>query len=420
MKMLTALEALESFGDTSALENVSKYWDESMSVYPKDGLFFLEEEFWRKQMEFLGPGPEWIEPLRRAAKAIAADQAMSQMAWHCYWRMFVGNPPLYVINWPEPQALGEQDKGLFYVFQGMNFWPLAQKYHDKYGIPHNIRWDTCHDFVGSCMKIYQDGHDGRPGLNQNQMWWSRLYTYTPLFRLGRLNFVIEPLHKQLNVYKNTKTGAVVAFPDPGIVFTADGYRLRDTENAPGNWTSVLEEVDGKLKGNPFSPKGYAMKQVTELDLSEWKLILKDGDPCLSMHIPAGGGMTPAKCLDSFKKAREFFATYFGDTPAKAIVCSSWIFNNQLQEILPSDANLVTFQREHYLFPCLSDADEGLWFVFLHNGKFDLTKVPRNTSLQKSIASFLDQGNRWRCGCSFYLMDDIEKFGTQPYISHPFL
>ncbi|MDD4098900.1 MAG: acyltransferase domain-containing protein [Lentisphaeria bacterium] len=415
--MLSAAEVLRRIGDLTALDNVSRLWDESMAQYPaKQPLFFLKEDFWQPLMAPMGLGPEWTAPLRRTAAAVAASPALSQLAWHGYWRLFQPTTYIAISGWPEPAELGEQNKGLFYVLLAMAMWPLAQKYWDALGIPEKVRQDTGHGFVGACLRIYQEGHDGRPGINQNQLWWSNLYTRTSLFRLERMQYILEPLHKAVRVYRHRHTRQVVAFPEPGLTFTADGYRFANPDDYAGRptWTSILEQDGRTIRGNPFSPRGFASSNVLELPAPDWELVLQDGDECLSMHIPRGGGMTPEKCLESFRRGRAFYAEYFPARPAKAIVCSSWIFGNQLQDILPATANLVQLQREVFLFPSASSQHDGLWFIFLHNGPFDLASVPRQTSLQRSVAEYLDQGHRWRAGHMFLLLEDLDRFGQQTY------
>ncbi|NLZ63049.1 MAG: hypothetical protein GX902_04505, partial [Lentisphaerae bacterium] len=41
--------------------------------------------------------------------------------------------------------------------------------------------------------------------------------------------------------------------------------------------------------------------------------------------------------------------------------------------------------------------------------------PRETTLQKKILDYLQQGKRWRCGGMFILLDDIDQFGKQIYL-----
>jgi len=56
--------------------------------------------------------------------------------------------------------------------------------------------------------------------------------------------------------------------------------------------------------------------------------------------------------------------YLADRPVAALVCCSWMFNTQLERILPPSANLVRYLRDLYLFPLPPSDTGGLWFLFL--------------------------------------------------------
>ena len=91
----------------------------------------------------------------------------------------------------------------------------------------------------------------------------------------------------------------------------------------------------------------------------------------------------------------------------AIVCSSWIFNPNLPEILPPESNLVRLLKRVHPIPCASTKTDGLWFIFLHEGAFELLKAPRKTSLQKAVTRYIENGGRWRIGGMFLPLDEIE-------------
>ena len=119
---------------------------------------------------------------------------------------------------------------------------------------------------------------------------------------------------------------------------------------------------------------HGVNQTAHLPLAEWEPALQPGDSVLDMDIPAGGGMTPEACRHSLSAARDFFAERFPETKPKAVVCGSWLFNTQLEEVLGPEANLVKFQRELYLYPVPSSGQDGLWFIFLQAAEGGLRPV----------------------------------------------
>ena len=85
--------------------------------------------------------------------------------------------------------------------------------------------------------------------------------------------------------------------------------------------------------------------------AEYDLILGHGMPVLDMHIPSGGGMTSEESERSFRLAKQFFTEHSGsDNMPAAIVCSSWIFNPNLPEILPPESNLVRLLKRVHPIP----------------------------------------------------------------------
>ena len=137
---------------------------------------------------------------------------------------------------------------------------------------------------------------------------------------------------------------------------------------------------------------------------------------LQLHIPFGGSMTLDACRESIQRAKRFFEEHFPDEPAVAITCGSWIFSPQLEDCLPETSNLIAFQRELFLVPSAAHGADGLWFVFLRRGLPDFNTWPRDTSVQRAILEYLEEGHVWGSGRMLFLLDDASRFGQQVYRS----
>ena len=124
--------------------------------------------------------------------------------------------------------------------------------------------------------------------------------------------------------------------------------------------------------------------------------LKRGDPAIGLHIPDGGPLTPEVCLESFRSAREFFATHFDAEYADAVVtCTSWLMDEQLCDYLAPDSNIVQFQRRFELVPGARDSDASAFhFVFGRTPEDIDTLVPR-TTLEEAILRHVRNGGHWR-------------------------
>ncbi|HEV8064460.1 MAG TPA: acyltransferase domain-containing protein, partial [Acidimicrobiales bacterium] len=70
-----------------------------------------------------------------------------------------------------------------------------------------------------------------------------------------------------------------------------------------------------------------------------------GESCIGVHIPDGSPLTPQACDESFRLAAEFMPVHF-PPPAgqerRLATCWSWLLDDQLAAMLPSDSNIVKF------------------------------------------------------------------------------
>ncbi|MPN43650.1 hypothetical protein SDC9_191210 [bioreactor metagenome] len=120
-------------------------------------------------------------------------------------------------------------------------------------------------------------------------------------------------------------------------------------------------------------------------------------------------MSPEKARESLLMAKEFYSA-LPDASRRpvAVKCISWIFNPNLPEILPPDSNLVSLLKMVHPYPVHSGREDGLWFVFLHESKFDPATASRASSLQRAILDYIEKGGRWRSGGMFIMMDEIQQ------------
>jgi len=418
---VTPENVLEIIGDLSALDDVRRFWAESMAAMPKDVPDFLRDAQWKESARWCGFAPEELDAaLGRVAAAVRENEALRRLAWHAYWRVFLAPEPCPPSEWPEPvRQLGEADAGLFYLLVALAVVPLMREHHRKLGVPETVTRNTAQQVKRYCDDNYRRGHAGRPGVYRGQMGWLRHYTRERYFRLGRLEYWLGANPYTIEVYRHKASGNVVALAADGTRFNDDGAVYRDpAEYKDGEgWTATLTHDAHGVTGYLIDPNGFGTRRRVTLPAEEWTGVLKHGDSVLMLHIPSGGRMTPEACRDSLIEAAAFFPEHFPEETPRAVVCTSWIFSPVLQDIFPSKANLCVFQRNLYLFPVPSGPWDGLWFVFLQHGALDPETAPRDTALQRGIVDYLRQGRRWRQGGMFILMEDIPNFGTEFYRSN---
>ncbi|MBN2450837.1 MAG: DUF5596 domain-containing protein [Lentisphaeria bacterium] len=414
---MTPEAVLTDLGDTSALANVRLHWDLSMAEMPAGDPDFLRDEVWRSCSRYCGFGDALDGVLARVAEAARETPALRLLAWHAYWRVFLSPETCPPNGWPEPERHLGEDAGGLLLLVALGFVPLLRAKHREWGIPEEVTRETAQQVRCYCDDAYRRGHAGRPGVYPGPLAWLRHYTREKYVRLGRFEYWLGPNPHRIEVFRHRRSGRVMALAPDGTRFARDGSIYRDPgDYAPGEgWTATLQHTTDGVAGCPIDPRGAGTPGNVLLAARDWECVLKHGDPSLMMHIPSGGRMTPEACRESLLQAAGFFPRFFPQSPPRAVVCASWIFSPPLQDIFGGQANLSVFQKNLYLFPVPSGPWDGLWFVFLQNGPLDLERVPCETSLQRGIRDYLRQGHRWRCGGMFFLLDDLPRFGTEPYL-----
>lgn len=122
------------------------------------------------------------------------------------------------------------------------------------------------------------------------------------------------------------------------------------------------------------------------DLAGKTGVLKAGTHVLNVHIPAGEKMDYEACIESMKRAEEFFGGTF-----EAYVCDSWLLSPVLKELLPEASNIVRFQnmfeivKVHHRFP---QAEQRIFKEVLAEKE----KYPEDTLLQRRAKEYILSGN----------------------------
>jgi len=119
------------------------------------------------------------------------------------------------------------------------------------------------------------------------------------------------------------------------------------------------------------------------------------DPCLGVHIPESGPLSPEACDASFRWAPEFFARHFPDETYSVATCGSWLLDDQLAEYLPETSNIVRFQRRFQLMPGGRPCDEEIVRFVFRRADGRPKDLPQRTTLERAITQHLRAGRHWQ-------------------------
>ena len=399
-------------GNSDQYENVFLKWSESERTYRRDRNAFPVDEELLGAMRYCGIDADIYPMLISVATQIQRSDYLNRLAWHCRWRLFDDPEPSELLRWPLlADALGD-NRGMFYLLVGLSMVPYVQKHHRSRSIPEYVTQDTCR-IIRSFCESYQLGHNGNPGIQRSRISWLRHYPRNPLFRIRGLEYWIRENPIPLTVFRNRKNRAVVALMWNDESVGSDGYLLRNSDEY-GVWMTLYKENDTSITGHVVHPNGRVQSEKATLSLDKWQRVLGLGDLVLQLHFPHGADIAPDSVEQSFRAAIEFFRRYYRDEKPVAFISESWVFSPILESLIGPESKAVRLQKELYI---ASEPPGGGGFSFIFpEDEFRLETATQKTRLQRAIVNHLNSGGKWRIGETFFLIDDIEQFGTQYYLN----
>ncbi|MBQ9802734.1 MAG: hypothetical protein IJW51_06670 [Clostridia bacterium] len=240
-----------------------------------------------------------------------------------------------------------------------------------------------------CVDYYRARY-GVPGCNL--ITWYQLPIEGHLFRVGRLEIQLCAKFRGGSVYENGRGERVTLCHDKllhrdGFPLGAYGYT-----DETGSFEATLTATDTAYIGYPYLPNGHVATNTVTLLKSEWRQILTNDDPVISLHIPGGGGLSPAVVDETLTEAKKVLATYFPDIPYKAFACSSWLIDPQLIQLVGEDANIAKFARRFTPMAQKSQGNGVMNFVFFDpDRRIPTEDLPEDTRLQRALKQHYLQG-----------------------------
>ncbi len=227
-------------------------------------------------------------------------------------------------------------------------------------------------------------NDGRPGYSL--LGWYQLAIDCSLFRLGRLEIQINNgFIGRCQVFEGPDGKQIALAHDMNIHRSGRTLGSLYCEDKDGAFLSAVVETADSYVGYPFDDEGLVSNIAITLPKSDWKRILSRGDDVISLHIPAGGGLTDEAVDDAIAQAREFADTYFPDYKYKAFDCHSWLLDPQLIKLTGENTNIARFCRRFRPITHYSKGDAVYNFVFFKTDmNFKVEDLPENSRLEKAL------------------------------------
>ncbi len=391
----------ETVGITNPPECWVELLDDSQRLYPGRDWIDFDQNLITVLNDLTELPVEFIDLLSQTLEAVTEDHNLNRLAWLWHYFLFIRQEGGSG-SWPLPNSLPQHLKVMFPAVIVLSGIPQFLEIHECLAIPEAITRNCLTD-IGIWADDFRNAH-GHWGFSQTG--WLQQTLIGRLFRLHRLQFMHTEYSGIYNVYRNRNENHVIALAGDGMRYRLDG-KVDGTngiidENA---WTATLESTSEAVKGYVISSDGRAVNELITLKLDEWEQLLGNGMGVLDVHIPAGAKMDYDECVESYRLANEFFPKHFPEQKFTGYICTSWLLDPNLQNILPNEANIVRFQKEFYLIPVLSSDNQTFERVFGSKPK-DLATVPRDTSLRRAVLDYVLAGNYMHQGFGFMPCDEV--------------
>lgn len=177
------------------------------------------------------------------------------------------------------------------------------------------------------------------------------------------------------------------------------------------WTEIWSEIKGELYLGELCFLQYHFKlELFKIGRLEYfpkecyfdipELGVKKGDTVLTVHIPKGEKLTTENCETSLRLAREFYCRHFPDKNYKCFVCTSWLLDLTLQELLPPESGIMQFQSV-FKPVCQEKADKIFHYVFRWDAtRENFEQFPVTSSFAERVKDYALLGKDFHIGGGF--------------------
>ena len=302
----------------------------------------------------------------------------------------------------QTEALEEKDgreEGLLFAVMYLARYEGLDGVLARRGIPGAYKQGAL-PIIGELMERNKNFY-GSYGLRGMYRSGCAHYLLPDRYVLGRLTFEVTQFRGPYEVYRSKKDGSTLPVALPGYTYMENGRQPVKGYDGP-LLTPKLEQTDDEIRGYTFDSDGCLRPEPITIRASAYEKVLADGDDVLSVHIPKNGKMTPEAVDDAFARAETFFARYYPEKNFRAYVCSSWLLDTDLRQLLPAEANIIRFQSRFRTVLAGANGYSLYWHVFgVEHFAPPVELVPQN-SFQAALREFVLSGNSLYNGYGYIL------------------
>lgn len=346
---------------------------------------------------------EPLEALIAAAEALAREDDLVLLCEYCRHLFFecASTPEsLAALGCPVPRGPETAVNDFFGLIAHLSGIEIVRARYAERGIPESVMrasYQTVRIWMGAHLATF-----GRWGFTRAARGNPRMHHLGSLrlFRIGRLEFERNYFKGAVVGLQHRQTGKVRALLEGGTQLRGDGL-INGTNEIydPKARLCIHSETPEAFYAHPVRPHGRGAGEPARFPEDEWRVILRRGYAVLNLHIPRDGRMDIDACREALASAREFFPRYFPEHSFTALVCHTWLFDDQFRELLSPTSNIVRFGELFHCFPEKSD-DAGIYAGVFDEKRIDIGSFKPTTSLERAIVNHYKQGGRLHAAGGF--------------------
>ena len=246
---------------------------------------------------------------------------------------------------------------------------------------------------------------GKVSLSWGHYQWLAFYTKAMIFDHKGFNYQPTGWPPFSMVLKNKQNGEYVILMTAGR-FTKDGLVLGSAgaREEEGSFEAEFEEKEDAFFGHR-AEKGRVLPELEKFEKAEWEAVLRHGDGVLNLHIPRNTDLAPDHVTESLTEGLALARKHYPELAPKCIVCTSWLLDPKIVDIVGPDAKLSQFINRFKKHPTMDAGGTACLGFVWPGGTGSIAEYSEKTSLQRGIKRLMLAGDFIR-GTAGVLTDDL--------------
>ena len=347
---------------------------------------------------------KYYSTLREVALRVAENESLC--TW-CGWiAAYVAHAPIadvLAVPLPTPQdSLSVAYLRLLILFGAM---PNGIRAYRARGFSEEELRQMLENVLGSRVAISEE-ISRQDGLDGSGFSWLLHYAQAMIFRAGIFNITPRPLYESSILLRNCVDGRYAVLVLSGT-FHRSGIQLNNDDRADteGSFGAEFNETEDAYMGHRIE-NARVLSEKECYPKQQWKEIVRQGGGVVGIHIPRDVALTEENIWEGYRIAFKICRERYPEVDVRAVHCSSWMLDSQLESLLGESSKIVRFQRTFLRYPMGNAGAAAYSFVFKCKKPEDLNTLPEHTSLQRKLKAMYLNGETLYAAGGYIPVDEL--------------